>query len=149
MESSKGTRTKYVDLIEKLTKVSGYSVEKKDESTAIVDFVTDEDRHQSVLISYAGKDMHGNSILTITSTAITLPKGERLSEKKADYLLRENAKLAHGAWAIQEGDDGDLLVMSDTQIAETLESEELIASILSVAALSDALENKMTGEDVY
>lgn len=148
MEHMKGSKS-YTDLIKEIAGMAGYSVEKKDDSTTSVTFNPDGKRHQIVLISFVGKDLHGNSILSITSTALTLSKGEKLSEKRADYLLRENARLAHGAWAIREEEKDDQLVMTDTQIVETLELEELVASILSVASLSDAMENKMTGEDSF
>lgn len=143
----------YSGLIAKIASQAGYEVQKKDDATAIVEFDMGRGRHQTVWIRYLGEDADGNYLLTISSAALKLRAGEKLDIERANYLLRENAKIAHGAWAIDEGIDEndayDYLVMTETRIAQTLDPAELIASVMAVAELSDAMENVLTGRDVF
>ena len=151
MEAS-GVET-YGNLVDELARRDGYAVERRDKATTIVEFDMGRGRHQTVWVRYQGEDADGNYLVTMSSAVLKLRTGEKLDVERANYLLRENAKLAHGAWAIDEGvdenDEYDYLVMTETRFAQTLEPQELIESVIAVAELADAMENVLTGRDIF
>jgi hypothetical protein len=74
--------------------------------------------------------------------------GQYLPQKKANDLLRQNAKLLHGAWAIENIEGDDYLVIFDTQIAQTMDTEEFAASVKAAAFLADEMEREL-GRDGF
>ena len=105
-------------------------------------------RSQRVWVRALGTDAAENLIIGFFSPVLQLPTDEMLGQKAANELLRENAKLAHGAWAIQNTTDGEYLVATDTQIAQTMDHQEFEASVRALAATADAKEREL-GADVF
>ena len=57
-------------------------------------------------------------------------------------------QMPHGAWAIQNTTDGEYLVATDTQIAQTMDPKEFEASVRALAATADAKEQEL-GADSF
>lgn len=106
-------------------------------------------RKQTVFIEPIGTDPENNLIVGFFSPALKLPPGQMLGQKMANELLRDNSRLFHGAWAIIKLSDGEYLVASDTQIAQSMQPQEFRASTFAVAATADAKEQELTGADVF
>jgi hypothetical protein len=103
---------------------------------------------QIVWISPVGKDRFDNTIISIASPAMKMGAGRYLSQKQANDLLRQNAKLPHGAWAIENIEGDDYLVVFDTQIAETMDAQEFAASVRATAIMANELE-RQSGRDEF
>ena len=134
--------------IKTITEQAGFTVAESDIDSVLLFFDMGKGRSQRVMIRGIGNDKLGQKIIGISSPAMCFPANESLGQVTANKLLQENAKSAHGAWAIEVLEDKAYLVMMDTQILDTMQKEELRASIGAVAASADKLENEL-GEDNF
>lgn len=148
MDQSRGIEKTFADFVESVASKAGLKIVKKDANVAVAAFRMAEGRSQTVWIKPVGFDVHRNLIVAISSPALKMPKGQMIGQQKANDLLRENAKMAHGAWAIEDVDGDGYLVALDTQIAATMQPEEFEASVRGVAATADQMERKL-GVDVF
>ena len=106
--------------IETIAAMAGFTIQKLSETLVIIKYELPKGRSQIVWISPVGKDRFKNTVISIASPALKMgAAGRQLSQKHANALLRHNAQLLHGAWAIENIEGDDYLVMFDTQIAET------------------------------
>ena len=133
----------FADFCEQMAKKAGLPLEQKTNEFVTVVFKTGESRYQRVWIRPFGTDYKERQLIAITSPAMVLSKGQQLSQKVANELLKDNCKLAHGAWAIQESDKEDYLIAIDSLIADTMEPEELESSAGVVAMLADEMEARL------
>ena len=62
-------------------------------------------------------------------------------------LLKHNAKMVHGAFAIQSSPTGDQVVIQANQLAETVDALEATKIISAVAWQADRVEEKLLGQD--
>ncbi|MBI1881283.1 MAG: hypothetical protein HYR94_24140, partial [Chloroflexi bacterium] len=75
--------------------------------------------------------------------------GQWLPQQLANDLLRQNAQMMHGSWAIDKIEGDDYLVVFDTQIAETLDTQEFAASVKAAAILADEMEQDLAARDSF
>ena len=77
-----------------------------------------------------------------------LPPGQSLSKDAANDLLRKNARLPYGSWAIKRSGDNDYLVLFDTCIAQSMQPRDFEMTVRMMAITADEKE-KTFGVDVY
>jgi hypothetical protein len=143
------TSFKFSSWIEAIAALAGFNLQQLSDSLVAITCQLNEGRSQTVWVSPIGKDRHNNTVITIASPALKLGSvGRQLSQKQANNLLRHNATLCHGAWAIENIEGDDYLVMFDTQIAEAMDTVEFASSVKDTAALADAME-KQLGKDQF
>ena len=149
MSQRTDTPINFPDWIETIAAMAGLKLQKLSEQLAAIKYNLAASRSQIVWISPLGRDQLGNTIISIASPATKMgATGRFLSQKYANHLLRHNAKLPHGAWAIQNIEGDDYLVMMDTQIAETMDTQEFAASVKTTACLADEMEQRF-GHDQF
>jgi hypothetical protein len=64
-------------------------------------------------------------------------------------LLRYNAQMLHGAFAVQKSDAGELIVVQANQLADTADPLEVTRVITAIAWQADKVEEKLGGSDAY
>ncbi|MCP4628909.1 MAG: hypothetical protein GY850_36185, partial [bacterium] len=133
----------FPDWIETIATMAGFKIQKLSRSLVVIKYKLPRERTQTVWINPIGKDPLGNTIIGISSPAIKMGAGQYLPQKKANDLLRQNAKLLHGAWVIENIEGDDYLAMFDTQIAQTIDTKEFAASVKAVAFLADEMEREL------
>mgnify|MGYP005836847323 CR=1 FL=1 len=148
MSEPKPLGMSFADFLTQIAGKTGLKVRTISPSAVVVPFDMGEGRTQYVWVRAVGTDGRGNLLVGIYSPALKMPEGQLLSREAANELLRENINLAHGSWAIQKMEDGEYLVMFDTQIAQTMDPEEFAASVRGLAAAADAKE-KSLGSDAF
>ena len=99
-------------------------------------------RSQKVAVSFDGRDDDGSHLIVIHS--ICGPA----AAKRYKRALEMNMKLPYGALAIAKVERKDHFVLVNTQLARTAQALELRKSILLLAKKADAIEKRMTGQDV-
>ncbi len=148
MSTTNGTLTNFPNWIEGIANLAGFEVQKVCETLVAIRCDLPEGRTQTVWVRHVGKDPLDNTIVSISSPAMKMGRGQFLSQKQANDLLRQNTRLYHSAWAIENVEGDDYLVMFDTQIAETMDTQEFAASVRVTAVMADDLEAQM-GRDNF
>lgn len=100
-------------------------------------------RKQVVHIDFGGKDPQGHAVLSYVS--ICGP----MNEKNATALLKLNAQVVHGAFAVQSSDSGDLVVIQANQLADTATALDVSRVVASIAFQADQAEERLMGGDQY
>jgi hypothetical protein len=147
MEGISMLRSSFANQIEAVAAQAGLRVQKLDPSLVLVPFLIPGERRQRVWVRDAGVDAAGNRIVRFSSPAVEVPGGQQLGQKMANELLRENAKLAHGAWAVEDVQDKQFLVAVDTRIMEYMDPPEFRASANTVALAADAKEKQLEKDE--
>ena len=98
-------------------------------------------RKQTVEVSFAGKDPQGHPLLSYSSAC------GPMNDKNATVLLKLNAQLVHGAFAVQSTPSGDMVVIQANQMADTATVLDVSRTISSIAFQADQAEEKLTGLD--
>jgi len=70
---------------------------------------------------------------------------ERMSSERLALALQINARLAHGALAVRDGE----LIMTDTHLLKDADSAEIEASIGYLAETADYYEKMLFGTDAH
>jgi hypothetical protein len=82
---------------------------------------------------------------TMVRLVTTIGSAERLPPLRHAVALRLNAELAHGAFALREGD----LVMVETLPVEGVDAAALESSVRYLAETADAQEERLFGADEH
>lgn len=98
-------------------------------------------RKQIVRVDFDRSDDAGHGIVSIWSIC-----GPSI-EKNAAALLKYNAKLCHGAFAVRTIEGAPLVVLQANLMAETLDPLEVSRVLAAVAWQADRVEEKLTGSD--
>ncbi|HAA67612.1 MAG: hypothetical protein CMJ70_14785 [Planctomycetaceae bacterium] len=98
-------------------------------------------RKQTITVQFDEQDDDGNDLIAYSS--ICGPATVSNSMK----LLKHNAKMVHGAFAIQSSPTGDQVVIQANQLAETVDALEATKIISAVAWQADRVEEKLLGQD--
>lgn len=138
----------FEQLISRMVREAGLAAERRGPELFVVRFDMGGGRFQRVFIRPMGQTGAGHLIVGFISPALKMPPEQMLGQKTANALLRENAKLSYGAWAIEQVDGDDYLVALETQIAQTMQPDEFTASVHAVSRLADAMEKRL-GVDAF
>ncbi len=149
MPANTGTDFDFYAWIKAIGAMAGFALQKLSDNLAVITCRLNGGRSQTVWISAMGQDRYHNTIIRISSPAMKMGSaGRLLSQKQANDLLRHNATLCHGAWAIETLEGDDYLVIFDTHIAGTMDTVEFATSVKDTAALADTMEKKL-GKDQF
>jgi membrane protease subunit (stomatin/prohibitin family) len=100
-------------------------------------------RRQVVQVKFGTKDAEGHDVIAYTSTC------GPASEKNAMLLLRYNAQMVHGAFAIQKTESGEMIVVQANQLADTVDALEITRVVSAIAWQADKVEEKLSGGDQH
>ena len=107
-------------------------------------------RDQTLAVAHMGESDDGMNVIVFFSPCQAISTGllGGLSKSSAVGLLRHNANLPFGHFAIMELGDKEMVCVRATQMLETMEVKEFEAHCHSVAQLADAWEQKI-GQDKF
>ena len=129
-------------IVRQVAQSVGWSVDESSEIWHIV-VPTGALRKQTVHVRFDKKDHDGHSVIGFSSVC------GPATEKNALALLRYNADMIHGAFAVQGGEAGDMLVLQANQLADTADALEITRAITAIAWQADQVEAKLLGEDQH
>lgn len=138
----------FVQFIQGVAAAAKLNVQVKSPELLVVPWDFGEGRAQNTFVRFVGETGNGDRIISFFSPSLKLAAGQELGQKTCNEILRKNASLAHGAWAIVRIDSDDYLGVIDTQTAQTMEPTEFYASAIAVAKVADDME-KQLGTDVF
>lgn len=98
-------------------------------------------RKQTVVVRFDQKDADGHALISYSSVC-----GPSTPEN-AMQLLKFNAQMVMGAFAIQSTAAGDMVVVCFTQLAATSTALDVSRTITSIAWQADKVEEKLMGGD--
>jgi membrane protease subunit (stomatin/prohibitin family) len=98
-------------------------------------------RKQKVHVDFAGVDDEGHKLVSFWSSC------GAVNPSQAMMLLRYNSQIVHGAFAIQNIDGSDLLVLRGNLLADTADVLELTRTLTAIAWQADRVEEQMFGVD--
>ncbi len=148
MDETAKNKSEFSDFIVHIASQAGFEVVKESPTIVTITLDLKDGRAQTVWIKPAGTDNQDNPLISITSAAAKIPKGQNLSQSVANELLRQNTNIAHGAWGINKIEENEYLVAMVTMIAKTMQPEDFKASVVSLAMTADNKEKEM-GVDIF
>lgn len=98
-------------------------------------------RKQTVVVRFDQKDDDGHPLISYSSVC-----GPSTPEN-AMQLLKFNAQMVMGAFGIQSGPAGDMVVVCASQLAATTTPLDISRTITSIAWQADKVEEKLMGGD--
>ncbi|MCC7087371.1 MAG: SPFH domain-containing protein [Pirellulales bacterium] len=98
-------------------------------------------RKQRVTVRFDVKDPDGNQMLVFSSVC------GPASDKNAISLLKYNAQMVHGAFAIESGPTGDVLAVRANELARMADPLAVTRVITAIAWQADKVEEKLLGGD--
>jgi hypothetical protein len=138
----------FVDVMSGFLTRAGLKFVVKSPDMIMVPYDLDGGRKQNAFVVYHGQDGAKQNLIGVFSPALKMPKDQEIGQKTANQLLRRNAKLAHGAWAVVTIGGDDYLGCFETQALETMQPEELKYACLTTCLAADALEKEF-GTDAF
>jgi membrane protease subunit (stomatin/prohibitin family) len=100
-------------------------------------------RKQTVHVRFGDKDPEGNEIVRFASHC------GPANDKNAMLLLRYNTQMVHGAFGIEKGEAGDMIVVQANEHAGAASVLDVSRTITSIAWQADKVEETLGGEDVH
>jgi membrane protease subunit (stomatin/prohibitin family) len=100
-------------------------------------------RKQAVTVNFAARDTEGQSLISYQSTC------GPASDQNAMALLRYNAQLAHGAFAVQSTGAGEMIVVMANQLAATADAASVTRTVTAIAWQADKAEEKLATGDQF
>ena len=97
------------------------------------------DRKQRVHVTFNGRDDDGHDIISFISIC-----GE-YDSKHTEGLMRANAKMLYGAFAVRTIKGKDYFVVTANQLAETADLQEIRKILFEVARRADGVEERIGG----
>jgi hypothetical protein len=98
-------------------------------------------RKQRVTVRFDVKDPEGNPMLVFSSVC------GPANDKNAMSLLKYNAQMVHGAFAIESGPAGDVVAVRANEIAKMADPLSVTRVITAIAWQADKVEEKLLGSD--
>jgi membrane protease subunit (stomatin/prohibitin family) len=98
-------------------------------------------RKQRVTVRFDVKDPEGNQMLVFSSVC------GPANDKNAMSLLKYNAQMIHGAFAIESGPAGDVIAVRANELAKMIDPLEVTRVITAIAWQADKVEEKLLGSD--
>jgi len=96
-------------------------------------------RKQTVTVTLGEKDSEGHEVIHYASTC------GPCSPQNAMALLKYNNQMVHGAFAVQSGSSGDIVVVQASQLAGTVTPLDVTRVITAIAWQADKVEEKLLG----
>jgi len=99
-------------------------------------------RQQAVTIQFGQRDSKGHELISYWSTCGSV------TEANAMMLVRYNAKMVHGGFAIQNSEAGEMVIVQANQLSDATDLLEIMRTMTALAWQADKVEEKLTGEDL-
>lgn len=125
-------------IVDKIATACDWSVSDTEDGSLVIEVPTGKGRTQRVRVT-EDTDIADQQIVRYWSV---IGPADGIDYQRC---LEENAKLAYGAFALQD----ELLVMMDTQLVQDADPAEVGASIGNLAAYADRYERDLFGVDEY
>jgi len=129
-------------MVRQVAEAAGYQVTEQ-ENSLVINIPVGTLRKQNVTVDFGTQDSAGDALISYTSTCGPARPG--LAEK----LLKFNAQLVHGAFAIKNFGAGDMVVIVANELAETADPLEISRLLTAIAWQADKVEQQLLGEDEY
>jgi len=127
-------------MVRSVAEGAGYKIGESD-GTLQITIPVGSLRKQVVNVEFGKSDEAGHDIVTFWS--ICGPA----ADKHALTLLRYNAKMLHGAFAVRDVGGAATVVLLASQMAETLDPLEVSRVLSAIAWQADKVEERLTGGD--
>lgn len=127
--------------IRELAKQSSWNIAESNDQWSITVAISSL-RKQVVHVDFSQQDEAGHALVGFWS-----PCGS-VNPNNALTLLRYNAQLLHGAFAIQSNNGQEQLVLRANLIADTADGLEITRTITAIAWQADQVEEQTLGSDV-
>lgn len=127
-------------VVRSVAEAAGYTITES-ENRFLITIAIGSLRKQVVTVDFGNKDDAGHDLVNYTSIC-----GQATSQN-AMALLRYNTKLIHGAFAFQNIDGAEMVVLQANQLAETLDALEVSRVLTAIAWQADKAEEKLLGTD--
>ena len=98
-------------------------------------------RKQHVTVDFSASDEQGHAAISFCSTC------GPAKPSHAVKLLKYNTRLVHGAFAIKDVGDGDMVVLLANLLAETADPLSVSKLLTSIAWQADKVESQLTEDD--
>lgn len=98
-------------------------------------------RNQHVHVDFDGQDSAGNDLMSVSTSCGVA------NLQHAVMLLRYNAQIVHGAFAIENVDGTDMLVLRANLLADTADALEITRTVTAIAWQADQFEEQLYGGD--
>jgi hypothetical protein len=146
------TTTNVTQKVEEIANMAGYQLGRHPQvpEMLVCNFDMGNGRSQAVYIMPIGQAPGGEEMVSFISPCQRMKKGllGSMSKSQAVDLLKRNANLIAGCFAIQSVGDVDVLVFRSTQIVDTMEIEEFKFHLNLVGFIADEYEREH-GTDVF
>jgi len=100
-------------------------------------------RKQVVVVDLRRRDKYGQQLIAYTSTC------GAARPDIAVKLLKYNTQMIHGAFAIEETEGGERVVIQANELAETADPLEISRRLAAIAWQADKVEEKLQGGDAF
>lgn len=138
--SAKESVTDVKHAIRAIAERSGWPLEEQ-ESQWIATIPVGPLRKQQVHIDFSQQDDEGHRLVSVWSSCGAVAADQAMT------LLRYNAQIVHGAFAIQSSEGADRLMIRANLLADTADLLELTRTITAIAWQADRVEEQMLGVD--
>lgn len=143
--------TDVLSKVEEIAGLAGYKVNRHPSgSLLMISFDMGRGRSQNVFIVPCGTTPDGKNVVSFSSPCMAVKKGmfKGIGKAQALDLLRRNAMLKFGHFAIASAGDCEGIMACASQIVETMEIEEFEALANTVAIIADEYEREH-GQDQF
>jgi hypothetical protein len=127
-------------LVRQVANAAGWTLRESDPQWEVV-IPLGPLRKQTVRVRFDRSDAEGQSLISLTTSC------GPATEQNAMTLLRFNASMAHGAFAVESTAAGEMLVIQANHLADTADVLELTRTMAALAWQADQVEAKLVGED--
>ena len=131
-------------IVRNVIQAAGYGLTESGDSWEVVVPVGSL-RKQKIFVQFGGSDSQEHELVALWSVCGPAHK------RNAFALLRYNAKLSHGAFAIRDVGGTEHVVLQATLLAETIDPLEVSRTFSAVAWQADQVEQKLAagGDDQF
>lgn len=139
-----------LEKVEQIAKMADIKGQRRDDLLGFM-FALGGGRDQLVYVGEFGETHDGMSVICFFSPCEKVGGGffGGLSKAKAMQLLRASANLQFGHFCVMQLGKDEMVCARATQILETMEVQEFLAHISTVAMAADAWEKNAVGSDQF
>ncbi|MDA0658009.1 MAG: SPFH domain-containing protein [Planctomycetota bacterium] len=127
-------------LVQSVAQAAGWNWKDRADGTAEIVVPLGVTRRQRVRVDFARIDSEQNRLIHFHTAC-----GPATPENALNYL-RWNRQLAHGAFAVEPSDGGELVVIAANQLVETADNLEVSRLISAIAWQADQIEQQLLGQ---
>ncbi len=145
------TSSSVLDKVKEIASLAGFNIHQTPGTNSLqLNFDMGGGRSQIVYVAHTGRTGDGKDVVQFVSPCLCVQKGmfKGLSKSLALDLLRRNAALLWGFFALADAGDSEGVMVCANQIVDTMEVEEFRANVNYLAIVADQYEREH-GKDLY